>query len=59
MYVCICNAVTERDIGSAVAEDILEDTEEHIDYLETRIELIEKVGIHNYLQSQMGARSGS
>jgi len=30
-----------------------------IDYLETQIELIEKVGIHNYLQSQMGTASGS
>ncbi len=40
-------------VSRELFEDILENEEEHIDWLETQLELIEKVGIENYTQSQM------
>ena len=41
-------------VSRELFEDILESEEEHIDYLETQLELIGKVGIQNFTQSQIG-----
>jgi bacterioferritin len=40
-------------ISREVFQHILENEEEHVDWLETQFELIGKVGIQNYLQSQI------
>lgn len=47
-----CESVQDF-ISREIFEDILESEEEHLDWLETQLELIEKIGIQNYLQSQI------
>ena len=52
-----CESVQDfvsRDIFAA----ILTDTEGHIDWLETQISVLAKVGLQNYLQSQLEPLSG-
>lgn len=56
--IAICE--TEKDyVSREILEDLLEDTEmDHIYWLEQQLGLIDKIGIHNYIQSQMGSQDG-
>lgn len=47
-----CESVRDY-ISRELLEDILESEEEHVDWLETQLSLIDLVGIQNYLQSAM------
>jgi bacterioferritin len=39
-------------ITREVAKEILDDTEEHIDFLETQLSILDSIGLDNYLQLQ-------
>ena len=46
---------TSQDyVSRGMLRDILDDTEDHVDFLETQLALLRSVGEQNYLQSAMG-----
>ncbi len=49
--IAYCKSVRDY-VSGELLDDILEDEEEHVDWLETQLELIDKMGIQNYLQTQ-------
>ena len=50
--IAYCESVKDF-VSRELLDDILESEEEHVDWLETQLQLIGNVGIENYLQSQM------
>lgn len=48
----LCESVNDY-VSREILEQILESEEEHVDWLETQLDLVERIGIKNYLQQQM------
>ena len=51
-----CESVKDY-VSREILEEILEGEEEHINWLETQLDLIGKMGLENWLQSQAGSPS--
>jgi bacterioferritin len=52
-----CEAVHDY-VSRELLREILSDTEEHIDFLETQLSLVKSLGEPNYLQSALGELEG-
>lgn len=54
LVVAIAECEAEQDyVTRELLNDILEEVEEHIDWLDTQVDLIGKVGLPNYLQTSI------
>jgi bacterioferritin len=56
--IAYCESVKDY-ISREILEDILESEEEHIDWLETQLALIGRIGLQNWLQTQAGGGTSS
>lgn len=50
--IAYCESVQDY-ISRDIFSDILKNEEEHVDWLETQLQIIETIGLQNYLQSQL------
>lgn len=55
--IAYCETVKDY-VSRDLLEKILISEEEHIDYLETQLDVIGKIGVENYMQSQLHEKGG-
>jgi len=51
--IAYCESIKDY-VSRELVEDILESEEEHVDWLETQLDLMNRMGEQNYIQSQAG-----
>jgi bacterioferritin len=54
--IAYCEGIADY-VSRELFEDILESEEEHVDWIETQLDLVAKIGIQNYMQSQIDGAS--